>query len=453
MDRMINILVRGNYLTKDNKIAGVQHEGNVTALRITFDEGWDGYAKKVTFWDALDSNPVERILTADLLEDMTESNRIYLCLIPPEPLAEAGECKFTIDGYLEGKRQRSLETCLEVLEADFIEEAGEPTDPTPSQAEQLQVQIDTILQDMSAEADRAETAAEGAEIAQQAAETAQGKAEDAQSASEAAQVKSEAAQSKAEDAQQAAETAQAKSETAQRAAEKARDEAMDIAGGDFATKDELEAAIANIPTESDVFIATYGTTTSAEIEAAYQAGKWIFVNANGMIGSLMRRSSATSFTFVCGANRYDCVSDAWSSQQALAAASHAAKHATGGTDPITPESIGAKPAGESDVFIAEYGVSTSAEIDAAYLAGKIVLCKYTGGKQYGVLYRRTNATNHQFLSGANVWTCFDGTWYDNPMLATSAALAAKAPMYTYGTTDLTAGSSPLETGKLYFVYE
>lgn len=28
-----------------------------------------------------------------------------------------------------------------------------------------------------------------------------------------------------------------------------------------------------------------------------------------------------------------------------------------------------------------------------------------------------------------------------------------APAYTYGTTDLTAGTSPLETGKLYFVYE
>lgn len=33
------------------------------------------------------------------------------------------------------------------------------------------------------------------------------------------------------------------------------------------------------------------------------------------------------------------------------------------------------------------------------------------------------------------------------------AIAAKAPAYTYGTTDLTAGTSALETGKLYFVYE
>ena len=31
--------------------------------------------------------------------------------------------------------------------------------------------------------------------------------------------------------------------------------------------------------------------------------------------------------------------------------------------------------------------------------------------------------------------------------------AAKTPDYEYGTEDLTAGTSPLETGKLYFVYE
>ena len=32
-------------------------------------------------------------------------------------------------------------------------------------------------------------------------------------------------------------------------------------------------------------------------------------------------------------------------------------------------------------------------------------------------------------------------------------VAGKAPAYTYSTTDLTAGTSQLETGKLYFVYE
>ena len=33
------------------------------------------------------------------------------------------------------------------------------------------------------------------------------------------------------------------------------------------------------------------------------------------------------------------------------------------------------------------------------------------------------------------------------------ALNGKAPMYTYGTEDLTAGSSALATGQLHFVYE
>lgn len=36
---------------------------------------------------------------------------------------------------------------------------------------------------------------------------------------------------------------------------------------------------------------------------------------------------------------------------------------------------------------------------------------------------------------------------------TDGKLATKAPAYSYGTADLTPGVSPLETGKLYFVYE
>ena len=35
----------------------------------------------------------------------------------------------------------------------------------------------------------------------------------------------------------------------------------------------------------------------------------------------------------------------------------------------------------------------------------------------------------------------------------TSTVNAKAPMYTYSTVDLTAGTSSLETGKLYVVYE
>ena len=151
MDRIIEVKVSGNYLSKDNKNAGVKGEANATNLRIAFDEGWDGYAKKVTFWNALGGNPVERTLTADLIENIVESIRVYIVPIPGEAMTEAGKLTFVIDGYVDGKRQRSIADKLEVKDAPIADTAGKPADPTPTQAEQLQGQIDTLMSDIQAE--------------------------------------------------------------------------------------------------------------------------------------------------------------------------------------------------------------------------------------------------------------------------------------------------------------
>lgn len=145
MDRIINVKVGGNHLSKDNKNAGVRGEGNVTSLRITFDEGWDGYAKTVTFYDSLGQNPVKRVETVDLIEDITTDHRTYITPIPPEPLAIAGELTFVIDGYKDGKRQRSVSDTLIVKDAPMTDNATEPSEPTPTQAEQLQKQIDGMI--------------------------------------------------------------------------------------------------------------------------------------------------------------------------------------------------------------------------------------------------------------------------------------------------------------------
>lgn len=45
-----------------------------------------------------------------------------------------------------------------------------------------------------------------------------------------------------------------------------------------------------------------------------------------------------------------------------------------------------------------------------------------------------------------------GSAISNLSSAVQAQLNDKAPMYTYGTTDLTAGSSTLPAGTLYFYY-
>lgn len=144
MDKIIEIKINGSHLTRDSQTAGVQHEGNATVLRMEFDAGWDAFAKTVTFWNARGENPVKRILTTDLLENILESSRIYRCPIPPEAMTEAGKLSYIIDGMADGVRQRSVEDQLKVLPAGYEPEAAESTDPTPTQAEQLQVQVDAL---------------------------------------------------------------------------------------------------------------------------------------------------------------------------------------------------------------------------------------------------------------------------------------------------------------------
>lgn len=159
MDRIIDVKVNGYYLTKNNLCAGVQHEANSNQMRIVFDDGWDGYAKTVTFWDAHGENPVKRTLTTDLLEDAAESTRVYLVDIPGEPMEYAGMMQFVIDGYVDGKRMRSIGDRLRVKEAPWEPDAAEPTDPTPSQAEQLQAEIDSIQSTIQQAAQSAAAAA------------------------------------------------------------------------------------------------------------------------------------------------------------------------------------------------------------------------------------------------------------------------------------------------------
>ena len=102
--------------------------------------------------------------------------------------------------------------------------------------------------------------------------------------------------------------------------------------------------------ESDVFIATYGETTCAEMEAAYQAGKLLVMrNSGNLTAHLYRRYSEIQFAFNTVGRIFHCVMDSWSSQTLESTPSnHASTHASGGTDPITPESIGASPASHAE---------------------------------------------------------------------------------------------------------
>lgn len=205
----------------------------------------------------------------------------------------------------------------------------------------------------------------------------------------------------------------------------------------------------------EVFIATYGTTTSAEIEAAYQAGKPIIAIYPGKAIQyhIFQRSSATNHkfsTFAINGKFFtiQCSNDVWSDGQnsGVKPSAHASTHASGGTDPITPADIGAQPsitvngilkgdgagavtAAEEtevelvdlpqEVFWATYGETTAAELNAAWDAGKLIKLK-SGQIIYdlGIRFNSTDSfyfysvimTSSVGIARRVIFNATDGTW-------------------------------------------
>lgn len=166
MDRIIEVKVGGNYIRKDKKTAGVRGEYEVAILRIEFDESWDEYEKRITFWDAKGLNPTFRALDATRLENHTQSKRVFLIPIPEKPMSEAGEMTFVIDGFVsiynqdgsvERKKQRSMADKLEVKYAPVSADAGEPTTPEATIVDQMMSELgrieDKILEAVDAKED------------------------------------------------------------------------------------------------------------------------------------------------------------------------------------------------------------------------------------------------------------------------------------------------------------
>ena len=103
------------------------------------------------------------------------------------------------------------------------------------------------------------------------------------------------------------------------------------------------------------FWATYGTTTNAEIEAAYQAGKQVLVKTtDGYVGELFARLSSGKAHFFCaGVKIYRCFDGNWtdlSDSYGFTPTVHASTHKKGGSDPIKPEDIGAAAASNGTVL-------------------------------------------------------------------------------------------------------
>lgn len=265
----------GYEVKKTSGCAGTQGEGNATSLLISFGEDWDGMAKKLTWINALGQDPVVRTLTADLLVDLADNTRLYRTVIPPEPLAYAGECTMVVDGYTDGVRARSVAVRLLVKHAPIV--PSDPTDPTPTQAEQLQAQIDTLLEDMSEQAGIAQagaaTATQKAAEATASAATAASSAQGAEKSAAAAASSANAAGNSAA-AASASATAAGNSETAAKTSErnaKASETAAAASASSASTSAQTAAAKAGEASASALSAAQSAQTAHTAADTAQAA--------------------------------------------------------------------------------------------------------------------------------------------------------------------------------------
>ena len=211
--REIKLTVRGDTVHASRHRAGIQGEANATALVVSFDESWKEYSKTITFWDALEQNPVQRVLTTDLWVD-PHDELTYRTTIPGEPLAVAGECVLVIDGYVDGVRARSMSVRLEVEEAPMTDSAEDPADPIIPVKDQLQMQIDDIKYEIGIVSCGVEEVQEIKVQVEQWVLDAQASAEAAQNSADQASGSASAAASSKSGAQTAAGNAQSSANSA-----------------------------------------------------------------------------------------------------------------------------------------------------------------------------------------------------------------------------------------------
>ena len=148
--QIINVGVSGEFVSKDSKNAGVQGDSNVTSLHIVFGPEWETYSKRIIWHNAVGEYATSILLYDSVADRVSGANPlVFDSVIPSEALTEPGWCSFFIEGYSEGEPDSAIKTQTEHLEVDVNDDHYTPAEPTPSQAQQLQMMIEGIMVDVT----------------------------------------------------------------------------------------------------------------------------------------------------------------------------------------------------------------------------------------------------------------------------------------------------------------
>ena len=285
MTRTIPLKIQNEYIAGDKVLIGAAGSHNDVVLRMEFSPLWEGLTKTVQFRDALGEKTIETLLTADLLEK--NSTTVYMVPVPNGAKKYAGEMTLAVKGAaVSGEKETRATTAVygefTVGESKWDSSAETEQDVPPTQAEQLQSQIENVLAtivDARKAATEAAKSAEGAAWSQSRAQTSEQYAgEYAQDASDSATAAASSAASASSSATAAASSAASASSSATAAASSAT-----------ATKASEDAA-AGSATNASASATSAGKSASAASERAIDAAN----NASAAATSAQTATGAAS---------------------------------------------------------------------------------------------------------------------------------------------------------------
>lgn len=146
--RTIDLTITNEFVKGAGAFVGAAGSHDDVYFRMTFGDMWDGLAKTIVWRNAYRDNPTFTVVTAAYLEDMSVPN-VYLVPIPTEAKQYPGLMGMTIRGaevedQLETEATLTVYAEFVVKESHWSDDAAAAADVTPTQAVQLQDQIEDL---------------------------------------------------------------------------------------------------------------------------------------------------------------------------------------------------------------------------------------------------------------------------------------------------------------------
>lgn len=151
MARYIDLEVTEEYIKGSGAFVGAAQSHDDVVFKIKFGGMWNGTTKTVQFLDARHTLPAtEIVLTTSDLYNNTPGT--YLVPIPYEAKRYAGKMAMTIKGVIVNSTTQTETSAILAVSGEFVvkesnwdSQGQSAQDVTPTQAEQLQQELDSIL--------------------------------------------------------------------------------------------------------------------------------------------------------------------------------------------------------------------------------------------------------------------------------------------------------------------